>query len=274
MNVPIPAGVRDGQVIRMPDPDGSPSADEVVLTVAIKQAPEAKITPAIVATESPLNTPRHDEQRPLNFDSGHDLPTIASSKPDISSPVIPPSAPKRVSAGRIGLIALISVFVVLVLVGTIFLFASRQNNNHAVAGNVTGSQQSPTASVKPTTTPSPVATATPPPGLYIAGTYNGSILNATTQQTTYITVFIVQSQGSGALKGSVTFKSSPQGVYLLNGTVDMQGNFTFSVQQPAGKTPLIFYGTVQSSYLKGNYCSGTTGPCMSNTGNLYAGPRY
>lgn len=274
LNVPIPAGVRDGQIIRMPDPDGSPSADEVVLTVAIKQVQEAKITPALVATEAPLNTPRYDEQRPLNLDAGHDLPTIASSMPGISSPVIPPSAPKRVSAGRVGLIALISVFVVLVLVGTIFLFASHQNGNQAAAGNVAGSQQSPTASVKATTTPSPVATATPPPGLYIAGTYNGSILNATTQQATYITVFIVQSQGSGALKGSVTFKSSPQGVYLLNGTVDMQGNFTFSVQQPAGKTPLIFSGTVQSSYLKGNYCSATTGPCLSNTGTLYAGPRY
>ncbi len=274
LNVPIPAGVRDGQIIRMPDPGGSPSADEVVLTVAIKHAQEAKITPAIVATESPLHTPRHDEQRPLNLDVGHDLPTIASPKPDISLPVIPPSAPKKVSAGRIGLIALISVFVVLVIVGTIFLFASHQNGNQAGAGNVAGSQQSPTATVKATTTPTPVATATPPPGLYIAGTYNGSILNATTQQATSITVFIVQSQGGGALKGSVTFKSSPQGVYLLNGTVDMQGNFTFSVQQPAGKTPLIFYGTVQSSYLKGNYCSATTGPCLSNTGTLYAGPRY
>lgn len=272
MNVPIPAGVLDGQIIRLPA-SNVPSADEVVLTVAIRQAREAQIPPAIINTDSPLSMPRHDEQRSLNSAFDHDLPTIASSMPGVSSPVMPPPAPKKASAGRIGLIALISVFVVLVLVGTIFLFASRQNNNHAATASITGNQQSPTVSVKPTATSTSVATATPP-GLNIAGTYNGSILNATTQQATNITVFIVQSQGSGVLKGSVTFKSSPQGTYLLNGTVDMQGNFSFSVQQPAGKTPLIFYGTMQSSYLKGNYCSATTGPCMSNTGNLYAGPRY
>ncbi|MEO8970200.1 MAG: hypothetical protein ABI406_01215, partial [Ktedonobacteraceae bacterium] len=221
----------------------------------------------------PLSMPRHDEQRSLNSAFDHDLPTIASSMPGVSSPVMPPPAPKKASAGRIGLIALISVFVVLVLVGTIFLYVSHQNSNHAATVNGIGSQQSPTVSVKPTATPTTLPTATPP-GLNIAGSYQGSILNATTQQATNITVFIVQSQGSGVLKGSVTFKSSPQGTYLLNGTVDMQGNFSFSVQQPAGKTPLIFYGTVQSSYLKGNYCSATTGPCLSNTGNLYAGPRY
>ena len=279
LNVPIPAGTHDGQVIRMSDPDGSPSADDLVLTVAIKDSQAATVAPAIVTTDSvttdsPLSLPRHDEQLPSNPFLDHDLPTVASARSGISSPVTPSPAPKRISVGRVGLIALISVFVVLVLVGTIILYASRQNGNHPTTANATGNQSSPTVSVKPTATPSPVATATPPPGIYIAGTYNGSILNATTQQATYITVFIVQSQGSGALKGSVTFKSSPQGVYLLNGTVDMQGNFSFSVQQPAGKTPLIFYGTVQSSYLKGNYCSATTGPCLSNTGNLYAGPRY
>ncbi|MEO8970972.1 MAG: protein kinase, partial [Ktedonobacteraceae bacterium] len=106
MNVPIPAGVRDGQVIRLPDPD-VPSADEVVLTVAIKQAREAQTPPVSVNTDSPLSTPRHDEQRSLNPVSGHDLPTIASPTPAVLSPVTPPTAPKRASAGRIGLIALI-----------------------------------------------------------------------------------------------------------------------------------------------------------------------
>jgi hypothetical protein len=174
-------------------------------------------------------------------------------------------------------IALISVFVVLViLVGAIFMFANRPNSNHAPTVNAIGGQQSPTVSVKPTATPPPAATPTPPPGLYIAGTYQGSILTNATQQTTYLTVFIVQNQGSGGLKGSVTYQSSPQGPYALNGTVDMQGNFSFTVQQPAGKTPFFFYGTVvqNGSYLKGNYCSASTGPCLSNTGLLYAGPKY
>jgi len=275
MNVPIPAGVRDGQVIRLPDPNGSSQAGEMVLTVAIKQSRVAQLSSdAEITTESPLSTPRHDEQPPIDS-AAYDLPTIAPAQPRISPPVTPPRAPKKVSAQRVGLIALISVFVVLILVGTIFLYASRQNGNHPTTANSISNQQSPTA-VKPTATPSPPATATPPPGIYIAGTYNGSILNNATQQTTYLTIFIVQSQGSGGLKGSVTYKSSPQVPYTLNGKVDMQGNFSFTVQQPAGQTPLFFYGTMaqNNSYLKGSYCSSSTGPCLSNTGLLYAGPRY
>ncbi|HVB20826.1 MAG TPA: protein kinase [Ktedonobacteraceae bacterium] len=276
MNVPIPAGVRDGQVIRLPDPNGSSSADEMVLTVAIKDSQGVQSSPVRVNTESPLNNQR------IEYQSGYDLPTIAPTptpaKLQVSSPVtqppIPP-APKRVSAQRVGVIALIAVFVVLVLVGTIFLYTSRQNNP-LTAANATRNQLSPTVTLKPAATPSPAATATPPPGLYIAGTYQGSILNNATQQTTYLTVFIVQNQGSGSLKGSVTFKSSPQVPYPLNGTVDMKGNFSFTVQQPGGQTPLFFYGTMvqNDAYLKGNYCSASAGPCLSNTGYLYAGPRY
>jgi hypothetical protein len=190
--------------------------------------------------------------------------------------VAQPSAPKRVPIQRAGLIALISVFVVLALLaGTLFYYVGHQNGNQPNAASLTGNQSSPTVSIKPTATPTtqPTATATtPPPGLDIAGTYNGSILNATTQQSTSVTVFIVQTNGSGVIKGSVRF---PQGTYLLNGTVDRQGNFSFSVQQPAGQTPLLFYGSVQQgSYLKGNYCSTSTAPCLSNTGTILAGPRY
>ena len=278
INVPIPAGVRDGQVIRLPDPNGSgEQSDELVLTVAIKQTGESQASPD-VETIAPLSsTPRQEAQRPINAAYGHDLPTVISSTPAISLPVAQPSAPKRVPVQRVGLIALISVFVVLALLaGTLFYYVGHQNSNRPPAASLTGNQSSPTVSVKPTATPTtqPTATPPPPPGLYIAGTYSGSILNETTQQTTYITVFIVQSQGSGAIKGSVTFKSSPQGTYLLNGTVDKQGNFSFFVQQPAGHQPLLFYGSFQqNSYLKGNYCSTNTAPCLSNTGYLLAGPR-
>ncbi len=273
MNVAVPAGVRDGEVIRLPDPDSVSPEDEVVVTVAIKDAVEKRTSPGAEQSALLQNKQQGEKQ------TGHDLPTIASvppSEPLVSPAAMPSSvtpAPKKVPVQRIGVIALIAVcVVVVVLAGVIFLYVGRQHTNQPATANGTGKQTSPTAATKVTPTPSP--SPTPPPGLYIAGTYNGSILDNTTQQTTYLTVFIVQSQGSGVLKGSVTFKSSPQGVYLLNGTVDMQGNFSFSVQQPAGKTPLIFYGTVQNSYLKGNYCSATTAPCLSNTGSLYAGPRY
>src|SRR5207237_8586193 len=70
----------------------------------------------------------------------------------------------------------------------------------------------------------PAATATPRNGLYIAGTYNGSMFDQTTQQTTSISVLLVQSEGNAALSGTVTFKSPSQGVNPLHGTVDRQGN--------------------------------------------------
>jgi hypothetical protein len=104
------------------------------------------------------------------------------------------------------------------------------------------------------------------------------MFNETTQQTTVITVFLVQSRGYAPLKGSVTFKSPTQGVYSLNGSVDTQGNFSFSVQQPSGQKPLLLYGTIQKNsqgtFLHGNYCSTSTGPCLSNTGYFTAGPGY
>ena len=275
MNVAVPAGVHDGDVIRLSAPNGVSPEDEIVVTVAIQSPVEKQTAPDAAESESLRNKSQGEKQ------TGHDLPTVASVTPPalqvspaaIPSPTAP--APKKVSVQRAGVIALIAVcVVVVVLAGVIFLYAGRPHTNQPVTANSTGNQPSPTAAAKITPTPSP--SPTPAPGIYIAGTYNGSILNATTQQSTPITVFIVQSNGSGVLKGSVTFKSSPQGVYLLNGTVDMQGNFSFSVQQPAGKTPFIFYGTMvqNNTYLKGNYCSATTGPCMSNTGNLYAGPRF
>jgi len=136
-----------------------------------------------------------------------------------------------------------------------------------------------TAHVTPTAataTPAP-ATATPRNGLSIAGTYNGSMFDRTTQQLTYIWVFIVQSKGNAALSGMVTFKSPSQGVHPLHGTVDTQGNFSFTVQLAAGQTPLYFYGAVQQqqgSYLKGDFCRSSTNSCSVITGYFFVGPRY
>ncbi|TMD62294.1 MAG: hypothetical protein E6I91_16480 [Chloroflexi bacterium] len=123
----------------------------------------------------------------------------------------------------------------------------------------------------------PAATATPRNGLYIAGTYNGSMFDQTTQQTTSISVLLVQSEGNAALSGTVTFKSPSQGVNSLHGTVDRQGTFAFTVQRSAGQTPLYFYGAVQQqqgSYLKGDFCQSRTNSCSVNTGYFFVGPRY
>jgi len=142
-----------------------------------------------------------------------------------------------------------------------------------------------TAHVTPTVTtatpphnafPPPTATATPRNGLSLAGTYNGSMFDQTTQQTTYISVFLVKSEGNAALSGTVTFKLPSQGVHPLHGTVDTHGNFSFTVQLAAGQTPLYFYGTVQQqgSYLKGDMCHSSTNSCNVNTGDFDVGPRY
>jgi len=144
-----------------------------------------------------------------------------------------------------------------------------------------------TAHVTPTVTtaspaprnayPPPTATATPRNGLSLAGTYNGSMFDQTTQQTIYISVFLVQSEGNAALSGMVTFKSPSQGVHPLHGTVETHGNFSFTVQLSAGQAPLYFYGTVQQqqgSYLKGDMCRSSTNACSVHTGYFLVGPRY
>ncbi|HEX6478523.1 MAG TPA: hypothetical protein VF043_06745 [Ktedonobacteraceae bacterium] len=136
-----------------------------------------------------------------------------------------------------------------------------------------------TAQVTPTAataTPAPT-TATPRNGLYVAGTYNGSMFDQTTQQITSISVLLVQSKGNAALSGMVTFKSPSQGVHPLHGTVDTHGNFSFTVQLAAGQTPLYFYGAVQQqqgSYLKGDFCRSRTHSCSVNMGYFLVGPRY
>ncbi len=102
------------------------------------------------------------------------------------------------------------------------------------------------------------------------------MFDQTTQQITYISVFLVQSEGNTALSGMVTFKSPSQEVHPLHGTVDTHGNFSFTVQLAAGQTPLYFYGAVQQqgSYLKGDFCRSSTNACSVNTGYFLVGPRY
>ncbi|MGH2497146.1 MAG: serine/threonine protein kinase [Ktedonobacteraceae bacterium] len=272
--VPIPAGAQNGQIIRLPNADDSSGqANTVLLTIVID---EPRSTPAstelVNAAQSP-NTPRFGIQPPPDAGSGidHNLPTVATSASNAASPAQQPPIVERKRKTRVGGIMVISIAVVILLIaGTVFFYVSHLSNNTANI-NANNLAHSPTVAVK--LSPSP--TVKVQNGLYIAGTYNGSMYNQTTGQTTFISVFVVQTQGDGTLKGSVTFKSSPQGVYTLNGTDDMQGNFSFTVQQPAGQTPLFFYGTVQQSVnLHGNFCSSSTGPCLSNTGYFTVGPRF
>ncbi len=130
----------------------------------------------------------------------------------------------------------------------------------------------------PAITPTVTPTSTLQQGLYIAGTYNGSMYDETKQQTTNISVLIKQSKGKADFSGTFTVRSPSQRAYPLSGKVDLQGNFSFTVQQPRGQMPLYFYGAVQhqngAEYLHGYFCRSRTNSCSLNTGYFTVGPRY
>jgi hypothetical protein len=156
------------------------------------------------------------------------------------------------------------VILLLLASGGYILYSSHQANVHSSA-------LTPTHASSVTVTPA----KTQHNGLYIAGTYNGSMIDQTTQQTSQISVSLVQTQGNGTLGGTFTFSSPSRGSDPLNGTVDTQGNFSFTVQQPAGQLPLYFHGQVyQSVYLKGNFCSSATNSCSTDTGYFTVGPKF
>jgi serine/threonine protein kinase len=225
-----------------------------------------------------------------SFDSvvDHNMPTLAAA--DTSAPVLDrqsqpsfPSPTKRQPASFARTIGIISgILVVLLVAGTVFYFtySGRQPSSNANS-IVTGQSQTATAVAQAATHATTVtvsATPTPQNGLYIAGTYNGSMNNQVTNQTTNITVFIRQTRGMGTLNGSVTFKTQPPQTDLLSGTDDLQGNFSFTTQASSGQKPFYFYGTVQNNaqgiFLHGNFCNSSTNTCDVNLGFFNVGPGY
>lgn len=308
INVSIPPGAQDGQVLRLPRAGASPDAPDMLLVNIVVQrstppagivveAQDAETSPSLrMRAEQPLRspeTPRLSGQisglssgnQPFSrsayaaegvqsgpipaqpsmpmASSEHDLPTVMSIRQvgQITGTQTP--APRR---GRgFGALALISILVVLlVLAGSITFYASRLIALHAP-------QPTPTYTVpSPTATPSPTPV---PPGMDIAGRYNGTMQNASTGQTTALSVHIVEKSGSGALSGTVTLGRTSS--YPLRGIVDIQGKFSFSVKQPANHLPLVLYGLyISGNYLHGNYCTSTTGSCQADTGFFTVGPRY
>jgi serine/threonine protein kinase len=277
MVVPIPAGVHDGQIMRLANPENPASqGDEVVLTIAIRDTGKPHMPTERVSGGRLLETPRSGIQAPSEVGPEHNLPTIAALASNTQSPAKQAPVVKKKSMVRPASIATLSIVVViLLLAGTLFAYFSHQSANQPINSNAINHTQTPTVVAK--LTPSLTATGKVQNGLYIAGTYNGSMLDETTSQTILISILIVQTRGDAALTGTFTFKSPTQGVYMLNGTVDTQGNFSFTVQQPAGQTPLYFFGTFQqAAYLHGYHCSSSTSSCPSSTGTGYftAGPRF
>ncbi len=274
--VPIPAGVHDGQVMRLANPDNPSSrSDEVVLTIAVRDTGKPYTPTERVSGGQLPETPRFGIQAPAEGRFSHNLPTIATSDSRAQLPAKQVPVVKKASRMRpAGVVTLAIVVVILVLAGTLFFYVSHQSANPQVNSNAISHTHTPTAVAK--LTPSLTATTRVQNGLYIAGTYNGSMFDETNNQTTYISVLITQTKGDGALTGTFTFKS-PQGVYALQGTDDTQGNFSFTIQQPAGQTPLYFFGTLQqAAYLHGNFCRSSTSSCATSTGTGYftVGPRF
>jgi len=246
-SVVVPAGAYEGQVISLEGlgEPAFPGGPRGTLTLTITIIP-AKATAAGPLLRREKSTPQH-------------FPRFFQSR----------------------VLLLIGLVLLLALVGMKLLSLGQRSSGTTAA--LTPATHTPlatrTAHVTPTAAtaiPAPT-TATPRNGLYVAGTYNGSMFDQTTQQITYISVFLVQSEGNAALSGMVTFKSPSQGVHPLHGTVDTHGNFSFTVQLAAGQTPLYFYGAVQQqqgSYLKGDFCRSSTNACSVNTGYFLVGPRY
>ena len=250
-NVTIPAGVSDGHIIRVQDQgDITP----VLLTIAIKKPEQSSGSSNIGSGSQPPAMANPNVRQLSNSASGPDLPTVASSDPNLrapekqSTPYIPQQQPPRRSRS-VGIISglIILVLVVLLAGGGFLFYSSHQSNNNSVSLTQTATSKllTPTKNAGVTATP----TKTQQNGLYIAGTYNGSMTDQTTQQTSQITVVLTQTQGNAALSGTFTFRSPTQATYPLTGTVDLQGNFSFTVQQPTGQTPLFFHGQVQQRCL-------------------------
>lgn len=150
-------------------------------------------------------------------------------------------------------------------------------HQHNPQSNSTASKPVQTVVTQPTHIPTATPTPTPQsPGLYMAGKYNGSLSEQSTYTTKQISVLIEQSKENGVITGSVTFVSS-QAMYALNGSVDLQGKFSFSIPQSTGQLPLYFFGnTYQQNgkmYLRGNFCSTSTNTCASSDGYFTVGPQ-
>ena len=278
VNVTIPAGVPDGHVIRLQDHN---EAIPVLLTIAIKQPEDSRQSSDVSSAKQLPATLNSNVQQQYNSVPDHEFPTLPSSDPNLQAPgrQSVPSAPESRPVRRSSMVGIISGLIILVILlllagGGYFFYSSHQANVSSSALTQTataGKLLTPTHASSVTVTTS----GTQQNGLYIAGNYNGSMFEQTTQQTTQISVSLVQTQGNAALSGTFTFSSPSQGAFPLNGTVDTQGNFAFTVQQPAGQIPLYFHGQVfKNDYLKGNFCSSNTNSCSTDTGYFTVGPKF
>ncbi|MFL5704036.1 MAG: serine/threonine protein kinase [Ktedonobacteraceae bacterium] len=111
---------------------------------------------------------------------------------------------------------------------------------------------------------------------YLTGTYQGSLTDTVTSQTSHMVVVIQQTRGHATFDGRLTLNLSlPGNSSAFTGGVDINNHFFFTTNVPARQMPLYFYGVVQpDGYLHGYFCSSNTNHCNQNTGYFTVGPRY
>jgi serine/threonine protein kinase len=136
-NVTIPAGVSDGHIIRVQDQgDTTP----VLLTIAIKKPEQSSGSSIMGSGSQPPAVVNPNVRQLSNSASGPDLPTVASSDPNLrapdkqSTPYIPQQQPPRRSRS-VGIISglIILVLVVLLAGGGFLFYSSHQSNNNSVS---------------------------------------------------------------------------------------------------------------------------------------------
>jgi serine/threonine protein kinase len=237
----------------------TPAADVLAQACALEE---------IEPTASPVSMVQTRETPPLFAASAEpDLPTAADSAAQQRLSAVPLATARLPLARRVLLAVLAVAVIVLLLAGATSLLRRQSSSASRVLTPPTDGQAVATAT--------PALSPTPVPGLYIAGTYNGTMTDSTTQQVTRLSVSLVQTQGQGVIRGQVTLRASSQQVYRLDGAVDLQGNFSFSARQSPAQTPFYFYGATQpGEYLHGYYCRSDSSACRANTGYFTVGPRY
>src|SRR5260370_11309821 len=150
--------------------------------------------PATIAAPSPSHASRC-------WKRGFLWPFARQPRAETPAPVAQPWHSRRSWRRGLLICGFLALFTVLVVGVSFWPYATAGTPTHSVSrqsgqqGNASLLAHSQTATAIAKLTPRPTATATPHPGLYMAGTYNGPRFNQTTTQTTAITLLIVQKQG-------------------------------------------------------------------------------
>ncbi|MDQ2904324.1 MAG: protein kinase [Chloroflexota bacterium] len=200
----------------------------------------------------------------------------ATAVEDITTKVVPAHAQAQPSRSRNRLALLLLIFVLLAGVASamgILYFTTHQGASangvtpvpqpqHTVVPTATATHAltptpRPTATASPQSSPTSSATAPPIGGTFpqLAGGYSGQIHNAPANVTKGMTLSPVH-QSQGTINGQFNV-AGPEliGSGPFSGTVDTQGNVSFTVTS-SGVRPLLFTGTInKDGSISGSYCS-------------------